>query len=50
MPKRKMNAFMVAKEKARKGKKKSFSYKGVTYVAGKTKTGMVIYKRKGKKK
>ena len=49
MPRKKMNAFMVAKEKARKGKKKSFSYKGVTYVAGKTKTGMVIYKRKGKK-
>ena len=45
----KLNAYMVAKEKARKGNKKSFSYKGVTYTQAKTKTGMVIYKRKGKK-
>tara|TARA_R110000751_G_scaffold70573_3_gene143134 strand:+ start:1318 stop:1458 length:141 start_codon:yes stop_codon:yes gene_type:complete len=46
MPKRKMNAYMVAKEKARKGNKSSFSYKGATYVKGKTKTGMIIYKKK----
>ena len=41
---------MIAKEKARKGNKKSFTYKGVTYTQAKTKTGMVIYKRKGRKK
>jgi hypothetical protein len=44
--KRKMNDYMIAKEKARKGCKKSFAYKGNTYVASKTKTGMVIYKKK----
>ena len=46
----KMNAYMIAKEKARKGNKKSFTYNGVTYTQAKTKTGMVIYKRKGRKK
>ena len=44
--KRKMNAYMVAKERARKSGKKSFSYNGSTYVASKTKTGMMIYKKK----
>ena len=44
--KRKMNAFMSAKERARKSGKKSFSYNGKTYVAKKTKTGLMIYKRK----
>ncbi len=44
--KRKMNAFMIAKERARKAGKKSFSYNGKTYVARKTKTGMMIYKKK----
>lgn len=44
--KRKMNAFMVAKEKARKGGDASFQYKGKTYHKKKTKTGMVIYSRK----
>jgi len=46
MAKRKMNAFMQAKEKARKSGAKSFSYKGSTYVASKTKTGMTIYKKR----
>ena len=40
-----MNAFMKAKEKARKGNKSSFTYQGKTYKKMKTKTGMVIYKR-----
>tara|TARA_R100000908_G_C3755948_1_gene150533 strand:+ start:3872 stop:4015 length:144 start_codon:yes stop_codon:yes gene_type:complete len=44
--KRAMNAYMKAKEKARKAGKKSFSYKGSTYVGKKTKTGMMIYKKK----
>ena len=44
--KRTMNAYMKAKEKARKSGKKSFSYNGKTYVAKKTKTGMMIYKKK----
>jgi len=44
--KRPMNAYMKAKETARKSGKKSFSYKGSTYVASKTKTGMMIYKKK----
>lgn len=41
---KKMNAFMKAKEKARKSGASSFSYKGKTYKKSKTKTGMVIYK------
>lgn len=45
-PKRKMNAYMTAVNKARKSDAKSFSYKGATYVQSKTKTGMVIYKKK----
>ena len=44
--KRKMNAFMSGKERARKSGQKSFSYNGKTYVAKKTKTGMMIYKKK----
>lgn len=44
--KRKMNAYMVAKEKARKGGAASFNYKGTTYHKKKTKTGMVIYSKK----
>ena len=43
---RKMNQFMVAKEKARKSKQAEFNYNGNTYVRGKTSTGMVIYSRK----
>jgi len=44
--KMKMNSFFKAKEKARKAGKKSFSYNGKTYVAKKTKTGMIVYKKK----
>ena len=44
--KRKMNAFMIAKEKARKGGADSFSYKGKTYKKKKLKTGMVVYSAK----
>ena len=44
--KRKMNAYMVAKEKARKGGAASFSYKGKTYHRKKLKTGMVVYSSK----
>jgi|TARA_B100001093_G_scaffold367136_2_gene351966 hypothetical protein len=40
----KMNAFMKAKEKARKSGASSFTYKGKKYKKAKTKTGMVIYK------
>ena len=41
---KKMNAFMKAKEKARKSGASSFSYNGKKYKKAKTKTGMVIYK------
>jgi len=41
-----MNAYMVAKEKARKQGATSFEYNGTTYVSSKTKTGMIIYKKK----
>ena len=44
--KRKMNAFFVAKEKARKGGAESFVYNNKTYKKKKTKTGMVVYSRK----
>ncbi len=43
--KRGMNAFMKAKEKARKSGAETFSYNGTTYKQAKTKTGMVIYKK-----
>ena len=47
--KKKMNKFMIAKEKARKANNgegaESFIYNGITYVRAVTKTGMVIYKR-----
>jgi hypothetical protein len=46
-----MNAFMKLKEKSRKSGAKEFKYtnkegKTVTYIRAKTKTGMVIFKRK----
>ena len=41
--KRVMNAYMIIKEKARKGGKKSFMYKGNKYV--KSPTSKVIYTR-----
>jgi hypothetical protein len=42
---KKMNAFMQAKEVARKGNKPSFSYKGNTYVQKKV-GSLTIYKKK----
>jgi hypothetical protein len=45
------NAYFTKVNKARKSDAKSFEYNGETYVQGKTKTGMVIYKKKaGSKK
>lgn len=43
--KKKMNAYMRAKEKARKSGAETFSYNGTTYKKATTKTGMVIYKK-----
>ena len=43
--KKKMNAYMKAKEKARKSGAETFTYNGTTYKQAKTKTGMVIYKK-----
>lgn len=47
--KKKMNKYMIAKEKARKANNgrgaESFVYNGITYKRAETKTGMVIYKR-----
>ncbi|MDA9216463.1 hypothetical protein N9O88_01415 [bacterium] len=43
--KRKMNAFMTMMLDAKKHKKPSFVYKGKKYKQGKTKTGLVIYKK-----
>lgn len=43
--KRGMNAFMKAKEKARKAGDDTFTYNGSTYKKATTKTGMVIYKK-----
>ena len=40
-----MNAFMKAKEKARKSGAETFTYNGTTYKQATTKTGMVIYKK-----
>jgi len=43
---KKSNPFMKAKEKARKANKKSFTYNGVTYVAKKINSGLVVYRKK----
>jgi hypothetical protein len=40
------NEFMTKLNKARKSGASSFTYKGKTYVKSKTKTGMVIYKKR----
>tara|TARA_B100001059_G_C17673025_1_gene495571 strand:+ start:305 stop:433 length:129 start_codon:yes stop_codon:yes gene_type:complete len=40
------NAFMTKKNKAVKSGASSFTYNGNTYVRSKTKTGMVIFKKK----
>ena len=42
---KKMNAYMTLVNKARKSGAKSFKYKGATYKAKKTKTGMLVYKK-----
>jgi len=44
--KKKMNAFMIAKEKARLNDEPEFQYNGKTYRQKTTKTGMVIYAAK----
>ena len=41
-----MNQFMTMLQSARKAGKKSFVYKGHTYVAHTTKTGLKTYKKK----
>ena len=41
-----MNEYFKKMNKARKSGAKSFTYKGSTYVSKKTKTGMLIYKKK----
>ena len=43
--KRKMNGFMKMMLDAKKHNKPSFVYKGKKYKQGKTKTGLVIYKK-----
>ena len=40
------NAYMTKLNKARKSGAKSFTHNGNTYVRSKTKTGMVIFKKK----
>lgn len=40
------NAYFNKMNKARKDGAKSFSHNGKTYVASKTKTGMIVYKEK----
>jgi hypothetical protein len=40
------NAYFNKMNKARKDGTKSFSHNGKTYVASKTKTGMIVYKEK----
>jgi hypothetical protein len=41
-----MNTYFKKMNKARKEGAKSFVYEGKTYVASKTKTGMIVYKAK----
>ena len=41
-----MNEYFKKMNKARKSGAKSFAYKGKTYVSKKSKTGMLIYKKK----
>jgi len=40
------NQYFTLMNKARKEGAKSFTYNGKTYVATKTKTGMIVYKQK----
>ena len=46
MAKKKMNTYFTKMLAAKRSKAKSFKHNGKTYVAKKTKTGMVIYKKK----
>jgi len=46
MAKKKMNAYFKKMTAARKKGAKSFEYNGSTYVSKKSKTGMLIYKKK----
>ena len=46
MAKRKMNEYFTKMTKARKAGASSFVYNGKTYVSKKSKTGMLIYKKK----
>lgn len=41
----KVNAYFKAMLKAKKSNAKSFVYKGKTYKKGKTKNGLVVYKK-----
>lgn len=40
------NEYMTKLNKARKSGAKSFTHNGNTYVSSKTKTGLVVYKKK----
>lgn len=42
---KKMNEYLSLVNKARKSGAKSFNYKGATYKASKTKTGLIVYKK-----
>ena len=44
-----MNAYFKKMHAARKAGKKSFTYKGSTYMRSKSKTGLVVYKKVGGK-
>ena len=41
-----VNGYFKAMLEAKKNKSASFTYNGKTYVAVKTKTGMIVYKQK----
>tara|TARA_R110002012_G_scaffold4382_2_gene20162 strand:- start:4089 stop:4226 length:138 start_codon:yes stop_codon:yes gene_type:complete len=43
---KKMNDYFKKMNAARKKGAKSFSYKGATYVGKKSKTGMLVYKKR----
>tara|TARA_R100000951_G_scaffold99503_1_gene89900 strand:- start:618 stop:755 length:138 start_codon:yes stop_codon:yes gene_type:complete len=43
---KKMNEYFKKMNAARKSGAKSFSYNGSTYVAKKSKTGLMVYKKK----
>ena len=42
-----MNDYFTLMTAARTEGKKSFKYKGTTYTAGKTKTGLTVYRKSG---